>query len=305
MPTAAGGSRRTLVVLADGIQAAFAAGAVAELGRAGGRWEAVWGAGLGAQIAVLGALGEHDEAGRRWRRQAELGCPILQSRISILLERVPADDEALVLPDPFRAGGWLDPEVLYEHLAPERADLPGRLRAAGASAHVALADLGTGALEWVALGSAGAAEAGALLAAAATFAGGWGPRRVAAGGVDRLVLGGVGALPAAAPAGAFPETCDIVCGFPVPAAMRPGLGGALLETVQRRDECRAAAIVAGWGDAPRLLAPTPAGYRGWAARENADLGVEWPLPTERNGELAGLLVEFGAVVARAALESGR
>jgi hypothetical protein len=63
--------------------------------------------------------------------------------------------------------------------------------------------------------------------------------------------------------------------------------------------------VATWGDAARLLAPTATAYRSWAARDNAEIGVEWPLPTERNGELAGLLVEFGAAVARAALKSDR
>jgi hypothetical protein len=300
-----GAERRTLVVLADGIQAAFAAGAVAELGRAGARWGAAWGAGLGAQIAVLALLGEAEEAERRWRRQGELGCPLLQSRVSVAQERIADREGVLVLADPFRADGWLDGEVLDEHLAPERADLPGRLRAAGAVAHVALADLGTGTLGWVALGSAGAAEAGELLTAAATFAAGWGPRRISAGGGDRLLLGGVGVLPEDAPAGAAAGACDIVCGFPVPAVARPGVAGALLEAVQRRDELRAAALVPTWGGAARLLAPTPAAYRSWAARDNAELRVEWPLPTERNGELAGLLVDFGVAVTRAALESGR
>jgi hypothetical protein len=305
MPQAGDGSTRTLIVLADGIQAAFAAGAVAELGRAGLRWKAAWGAGLGAQVAVLAALGEHDEADRRWRRQAESGCPLLQSRISVVQERVAGSDAVLVLPDPFRAGGWLDPAVLDEHLAPERADLPGRLRAAGATAQVALADLESGSLGWVPLGSAGAAEAGALLAAAATFASGWGPRRISIGSGEHLVLGGVGALPVETPAGVVTGPCDLVCGFPVPAVTRPGVGGALLEALQRRDECRAAATVAAWGEGPRLLVPTTAAYRRWAARDNAELGVEWPLPAERNGELAGLLVDFGAAVGQAALESGR
>jgi hypothetical protein len=305
MPQASSGSTRTLIVLADGIQAAFAAGAVAELGRTGARWDAVWGAGLGAQVAVLAALGESEEAGRRWRRQAESGCPILQSRISLVKERLAGSEAVLVLPDPFRADGWLDPDVLDEHLAPERANLAGRLRAAGASVHVALADLEAGSLGWVALGSAGAAEAGVLLAAAATFAAGWGPRHIGTGGGKRLLLGGVGAVPVGAPAGMAAGRCDLVCGFPVPQVTRPGLVSSLLEVVQRRDECRAAASVASWGDAPRPLVPTTAAYRRWAARDNAELGVEWPLPTERNGELAGLLVEFGAAVARAALESGR
>jgi len=305
MPQATHGSKRTLIVLADGIQAAFAVGAVAELARAGARWDEAWGAGLGAQVAVLAALGEWEESARRWRRQGELGCPLLQSRIASLQERLADRESVLVLPDPFRADGWLDGEVLDEHLAPERADLPGRLHAAGARASVAIADLEGGTSDWVALDSVGAAEAGGLLTASATFAAGWGPRRVRTGGAERLLLGGVGALPVGAPAGAIARPCDLVCGFPVPAVARPGVAGALLEAVQRRDECRAAELVAAWGGGPRLLAPTPAAYRSWAARDNADLGVEWPLPTERNGELAGLLVEFGAAVARAALESGR
>jgi hypothetical protein len=300
-----GAEPRTLIVLADGVQAAFAAGAVAELARAGARWDEAWGAGLGAQVAVLAALGEADEAARRWRRQGELGCPLLQSRVAVLRERLADAGGILVVPDPFRADGWLDGEVLDEHLAPERADLPGRLRGVGARASVAVADLESGLTEWVALDRAAAADAGALLAAAATFAAGWGPRRVSAGGRERLIVGGVGGLPIIAPAGALARPCDLVCGFPVPAVARPGVAGALLEAVQRRDECRAAELVAAWGGGARLLAPTPAAYRGWAARDNAELGVEWPLPTERNGELAGLLLEFGAAVARTALESGR
>ena len=298
-------SPRTLIVLADGIQAAFTAGAVAELGRAGVRWNAAWGAGLGAQVAVLAALGESEEAGRRWRRQAQSGCPLLQSRIATARERLGTNEAVLVLPDPFRADGWLDSEALDEHLAPERADLPGRLRAAGASAHVALADLGTGSLGWFALAPAGPAEAGALLAAAATFAAGWGARRVGTDAGELLLLGGVGVVPTDAPPGVAAGPCDLVCGFPVPALARPGVAGTMLETVQRRDECLAAARVATWGGAPRLLAPTADAYRRWAARDNAELGVEWPLPSERNGELTGTLVEFGAAVARAALESGR
>ena len=305
MPQAGGESRRVLIVLADGIQTAFAAGAVAELGRAGVRWDEVWGAGLGAQVAVLAALGEADEAARRWRRQGELGCPLLQSRVGALGDRLGDPAGILLVPDPFNFAGWLHPEVLDEHLAPERADLPGRLRAAGVTARVALADLESGSLDWVALDSASATEAGALLTAAATFAAGWGPRRAITGGAERLLLGGVGALPPVAPPGATDAACDLVCGFPVPAVERLGAGGALLEVVQRRDELRAAAAVASWGGCARLVAPTAAAYRRWAARDNAELGVEWPLPAERNGELAGLLVEFGAAVARAALESAR
>jgi len=293
---------RTLIVLADGIQAAFAAGAVAELARAGARWSGVWGAGLGAQVAVLAALGEAEEAARRWQRQGELGCPLLQSRVAALRERLAEPTGVLLVPDPFTLDGWLDGGVLDEHLAPERADLPGRLAAAGVGAGVALADLEEGTVGWFAVGGRQAADAGDLLTAAATFAGGWGARRLPAVG-NRLVLGGVGSLPHGAPERAETPGCDLVCGFPVPAAARAGSAPSLLETVQRRDELHGAAIVASWRRGARLVAPTAAAYRAWAGRDNAELGVEWPLPTERNGELAGLLVEFGAAAARAALES--
>jgi hypothetical protein len=293
---------RTLIVLADGIQAAFAAGAVAELDRAGTRWNGAWGAGLGAQVAVLAALGEAEEAARRWQRQGELGCPLLQSRVAALRERLADPTGILLVPDPLSLDGWLDGEVLDEHLAPERADLPGRLAAAGVGAGVALADLEGGTVGWFAVGGRQAAEAGELLTAAATFAGGWGPRRIAAA-AGRLVLGGVGSLPHEAPERAGTLGCDLVCGFPVPAVARVGSAAALLETVQRRDELHGAAVIASWRRGARLVAPTAAAYRAWAGRDNAELDVEWPLPTERNGELTGLLVEFGAVAARAAQES--
>ncbi len=61
---------RGLLVLADGGQAAFAAGAVAELARSGAAWSCGAGAGLGAHVALLALLGEAEEGERRWLRQA-------------------------------------------------------------------------------------------------------------------------------------------------------------------------------------------------------------------------------------------
>ena len=92
---------------------------------------------------------------------------------------------------------------------------------------------------------------------------------------------------------------DVVCGFPVPPVARPGLGDALLELVQRREEIRAGLTVSSWSSPGlEVIAPTGAGYARWATRDGAELGIEYPLPWERNGELVGVLVEYGRVAAR-------
>jgi hypothetical protein len=102
---------------------------------------------------------------------------------------------------------------------------------------------------------------------------------------------------------------DVVCGFPVPVCPRPALGGSVLELIQRREEERAGAVVTGWhaGEAAgvlRVVAPTARAYLAWTGRENADLGVEYPLPWERNAELTAGMVRFGAfAVAGAASDS--
>ena len=141
-------ARRGLVVLADGLQAAFAAGAVAALARSGRAWSHGLGAGLGAQIALLTLLGEPEEAARRWRRQGDLGCPLLRSHLAAGQERLGEATGVVVLPDAWRLGGWLDGRVLVEHLAPEAADPGGRLARAGATLGVALADLVSGVTGW-------------------------------------------------------------------------------------------------------------------------------------------------------------
>ncbi|MGE5236041.1 MAG: hypothetical protein ACM3O7_06820, partial [Acidobacteriota bacterium] len=95
-----------------------------------------------------------------------------------------------------------------------------------------------------------------------------------------------------------------VCGFPVPAVARPAAPANLIEILQRREETAAAEV---WSRAPGgnaglcVIAPTSARYRAWAGRVEAELGVEYPLPWERNGELARGLVDFGRFSAREAL----
>ena len=167
--------RRGLIVLADGAHAAFAAGAVAELAGSGARWRVTAGAGLGAHVAALAAIGETEEIERRWRRQAELGCPLLRPLIRAWRQRLGAAEGALVLPDALALGGWLDPVELDEFLAPEAAGLPERLRRAGARTAVAVHDLDLGESRWVAIESVGAPEALGVLTAAACFPSGWPP----------------------------------------------------------------------------------------------------------------------------------
>jgi hypothetical protein len=286
-------ARRGLAVLADGAQAAFAAGAVAELARGGAAWSVARGAGLGAQVAVLALLGEAAEAERRWRRQAESGCPLLESAVAAARARLGDRAGISVAADAWALPGWLDAEELAEHLAPEAAGVPERLRRCGARCAVAVEDLGAGAVSWIELSKVEARNAGAALVAAASFPAGW----PAAADSGSLAWGGAGLV---GDAGWMAEASvwDVVCGFPVPPVARPGLGDALLELVQRREEIRAGAVVSGWAsEAMRVIAPTAEGYGRWAARDGADLGTEYPLPWERNAELIGRLVDYGAAAA--------
>lgn len=299
----AGVRERGLMVLADGAQAAFAAGAVAELARGGRSWGAARGAGLGAQVALLAALGEAAEAERRWLRQGTGGCPLLASLVARGRQRLSGEAGLLLLPDALELSGWLDPVALEEHLAPDLAGVPERLRRVDATCSVAVEDLSVGRAVWVELGAVAAADAAAALRATVRFPAGWGP---VAGGDDAapaLRWGGAGVVAALGEWPGAPGAWDVVCGFPVPPVVRPALGGALLELVQRRDEVRAGAAAAAAGRP--VIAPAAASWAAWAARDGAELGVEYPLPWERNGELVGRLVEYGRFAARAALAAGR
>jgi len=295
--TGEGAAPRGLVVLADGAQAAFAAGAVAELARAGCSWVAARGAGLGAQVALLAVLGEAAEAERRWERQGGSGCPLLASLVARGNGRLAGEPGLLLLPDALALPGWLDPVELEEHLAPDLAGIPERLARAGARCAVAVDDLTAGRSAWIELGELPATGAAAALRAAARFAGGWGA--VAEGGATgAAVLWGGAAC--ADLGGALAESrgpLDVVCGFPVPPVARPGLGGSLLELVQRRDEARAGEAAAALG--VPVIAPAAASWAAWAEREGAELGVEYPMPWERNGELIGGLVAYGRFAGRA------
>ncbi len=286
-------------MLADGAQAAFAAGAVAELARRGAIWSVARGAGLGAQVAALALLGEAEEAERRWRRQGESGCPLLTSAVAAARARLGERPGLSIAPDAWSLPGWLDPDELREHLAPEAAGVPERLRAAHACCAVAVEDLTAGAVIWVELSELASEQAAEILAASARFPAGWPASAARSDSATALRWGGAGLVATGADWLADAVVWDVVCGFAVPPVPRPGLGGSLLELVQRRDEIRAGLAVAGWlSPAVRLVAPTMEGYSRWAARDGADLGVEYPLPWERNGELLGLLVDFGRTAAR-------
>jgi hypothetical protein len=291
-------ARRGIFVAADGLQAGFAAAATAELARGGAAWQVARGAGLGAQVALLAVLGEAEEAERRWRREAGSGCTLLTSAVAAARGKLGAVQGIAVSPDAWSLAGWLDPVELRERLAPELA-AAGLLRDAGVRCAVAVGDLAAGCETWVELADRPPAEAGDALLAAASFPAGWPP--VGSGGPPAgLRWGGVGVLGDTewlAEARAW----DVVCGFPVPPVARSGLGGSLLELVQRRDEVRAGYAVARCaGPAVRIVAPTTAGYARWAARDGAELGSEYPLPWERNGELLAVLLEFGRFQAREA-----
>jgi hypothetical protein len=48
-----------------------------------------------------------------------------------------------------------------------------------------------------------------------------------------------------------------------------------------------------------MVAPNEKAWRAFSGRDGADLGVEYPLSWERNGELVGALGRFGAFAAGA------
>lgn len=288
---------RGLIVIADGVHAAFASGVVAELARGGAVWTVGFGAGLGAQIAALALLGDAGEAERRWLRQGESGGGLFASRLAMVQAGIGIDSGIVILPDPWRLDGWLDPRPLVEHLAPEAAGLPGRIAAAACQLWVAIDDLKTNQRAWRSIQDADPATAATLLTSAASFPGGWGP--VEQGG-ERLWGGAAAAIGLPVPATAV-RVWDIVVGAPVPSLARPGLGRSLIEQVQRRDEQYAAAcaldVAAAVAGEVRVLAPGEQSWRDFAKRDTADCGIEYPLAWERNGELTGVLVRFGSFVA--------
>lgn len=292
---------RGLAVLGDGLQAAFAAGAVAGLAQRGRSWEVAVGAGLGAQVAVLAVLGEAGEAARRWQRQGEHGCPLLVPLAEEVSRRLAGLQGALAMLDPWRLSGWLDPAALAEHLAPEAAGVPMRLRQGGARAFVLIQEVESGRVTWEELTRLDPMSALDALTAACTFPGGWGPHQ---GETGRRRWGGVGLL-AGAPLeiAGLADAWDIVCGFPVPPVAREWVSPSLVEQVQRRDEALAAQAVAGWVTAMApaevmIIAPDAQLWRQVENRPDAELDVEYPLAAERNGELATRLLAAGTAAAK-------
>lgn len=278
---------RALVVLADGAQAAFCAGVVAELSRGQAGWQQGAGAGLGALVALYAVAGQPEQAAELFTRQKETEASLFASPLALAQECLVGSD-LLVLPDPWRWSGWLARERLEELLAPALA-LVGR-----APLFVALEDVTTGRRSWCPL------HAGQQLLASCAFPMGWAP-------TGEGLWGGVGACGELEPPPLSVDEIDVVCGFPVPAVERPGLGTGLLATVQRRDELLAARVVARWQEAlpaMRVWAPQAASYLKFSQRENALVGVEYPLPTERNGALCALMVEYGRFLVREDREKG-
>lgn len=272
-------SQRGLVVLADGAQAAFCAGVVAQLAASGHRWEEGAGAGLGAQVALLALVGEGEEAARRFSRMGQEKAALFRPALAYAGDNL-NQPGFLLLPDVFRLAGWLWRPALEEYLAPEAA-LVSR-----AAPWVCVEELASGARGWRRV------ERAEELRQAAAFPWGWPP--------NGLCWGGVGACAELDFPPLTASQVDVVCGFPVPPVERRGLSDSLLATVQRREEIGAAHTVARWiatHPGARVFAPEQELYAAFARRDSALLGVEYPLPVEHNGELLASMVAFGRFVA--------
>jgi predicted acylesterase/phospholipase RssA len=279
---------RGLIVLADGAQAAFCAGVVAELAKHQTGWQEGAGAGLGAAVAALALAGEAEEAARRFSRGAEEPEGLFRSALSLAREQV-NQEGFLLLPDPWRLSGWLAAPLLQEYLAPDLV-LAKRVRL-----WLALEDLFQGSVRWCLW------EEGQDLVAACAFPGGWGPD-------DQGRWGGVGVCGELPLPPLSSSRVDLVCGFPVPKVARPGLDRSLFTTWQRREELAAAALAERWQSqlpGVRVYAPQASSFQRFTQRDNALLGVEYPLPLEQNAALCQLLVEYGHfVAAQVSIEEG-
>lgn len=275
---------RGLVVLADGAQAAFCVGVVGELSRRGFRWVEGAGAGLGAWVALLGLVGEGEEAERRFLRLGGEG--LLSSVLAQAREQL-TSPEFLVLPDVMRLAGWLSREFLMEHLA---ADL---VLIGKAPVWIAWENLNSGQRLWRKL------EEASELPAAVAFPWGWPPDETGSwGGVD--VCCELPWPPLTA------DGVDVICGFPVPSVERPGFGNSLFFFAQRRSEIAAAATVTRWLQGSgeiKLWAPSEESYRTFSQRPLAQLGVEYPYPVEQNAELCQTMVTYGQWLARKEAET--
>ena len=171
---------------------------------------------------------------------------------------------------------------------------------------MAVCDLAEGVSRWVDLEALDPSQAATILEAAARFPGGWGPAVDVGRTPPELLWGGAGAIPP----DDLPGTMgwDVVCGFPVPAVPRPGGSPASGRRCSVETSCRSVHLVSGWlsrnVDGFRLVAPSEDDLRLASGRPDAELGVEYPLPWERNGELCGVLVRMGEAAAARVLVSG-
>ncbi len=295
----------------------FQAGAVAAMAASGARWQCVCGGGAGAVNGLLVAGGFLEDMARLWTDQAQLGVPILAS-----LPDAAAAAAAAAVPgawavvDPRSVSGLVAMDAVAELVEPFTARLAARLASSGTMLRVAVLCLAHGDA-WLAdptrdvppdrvahLVAAAAATPVAcrpVMLAVAPDGGSPGLERPLVDGSSTLVHPLGAAVETARQAGLQVGTVDVVLAVPRPQGEGPFAPLGLAEVAARADAARlAAAVVADAaeleqaGVTVRLLRPDSASWREFTGRADAEVALEFPTTTTRNGSLLDLTLEFGA-----------
>jgi len=311
-------ARARLLALYGGLgTGAFQAGAVSAMAASGGRWQVVCGGGAGAVNGLLTADGCFEEMTRLWSDQARSGVPMLASMSdAAAAAAAEAAPGAWAVVDPRSVAGLVAMDAVAELVAPFTTGLSARLAHSRTLFLVPILCLARG-VAWMADPTRDVPpdQAALLVAAAAATPVACRPVILAVGrggaalglesplvdGSSTLVRPLGAAIEAAQRAGLEIEAVDVVLSVPRSDVEAPFALLGLAEVAARTDAARLAATVAAdaaslmaRGVEVRLLQPDSTGWREFTGRADADVALEFPTATTRNGSLFELTRDFGA-----------
>jgi len=307
-----------LLVLFGGLgTGAFQAGAVSALAEGGMRWQAFCGGGAGAVNALLAADGRFADMTRLWADQARAGVPLLASlHDAATAAAAAATPGAWAVVDPRSVAGLVAMDAVEDALGPFTAGLGDRLTSRGTVLRVPILCL-AGGEAWLADPTRDVPPhlTARLLAAAAATPVACRPVLLATArgsdhdGTERPLVDGSSALvrplaetvEAVRGAGLEVAEVDVVMGVPAAVGEAPFEPLGLAEVAARADAARLAAAtmadaarLAADGTHVRLVRPDSTSWREFTGRADAEVALEFPTATTRNGSLLELTREFGA-----------